>query len=302
MSATLSRPNRRFRRGMAPLEFVLGIPFLLLLFTFIFSLGFAFLNKTTVSIEVRHAVWKTRDDPANWGDDALSVWTAIDPNSGAVEDERTKSARVANWLGGSLTVRSKAAVLTGTWDSRQVDVFEKEEPHLGVLEKMLGGSGAISQSIVTMIHQLLKLGALPGQDEIDAANEEKKTAEEERDKQIKEMEEQIEKLKEELEKLKEERRELQDQYDDLKDQRDDLKEQQDDLIAQADEFPLGSEERQELLDQAEALNDDIDALEGKMEDKQREIDAKNKEIDAKNKEIDTFEEQQAVAEAEIGKL
>lgn len=302
MNPTFSRPDRRFRRGMAPLEFVLGLPFLLLLFTFIFSLGFAFLNKTTVSIEVRHAVWKSRDDQANWGNDALSVWTAIDPNGGAVEDERTKTAKIAKWLGGSLAVRSKASVLTGTWDSRQVGVFDKEEPHLGVIEKMLGGSGGISQSAVSMIHQLLKLGSLPGQGEIEAANNEKNNAEKERDKKIEEMEDRIDEIREQLDELKEERQELQDEYDDLEDQRDDLKMKQEDLREQAEEFPPGSKERQDLLDEADALNGDIQKIEGDMQKKQGEIDAKEKEIAEKQEELDIYEEQRAEAQKEIDKL
>ncbi len=280
----------------------MGLPFLMLLFSFILSLGFAFLNKTTVAIEARNEIWKLRDDESHWKDDALSVWSAADTDSGVVEDELSKNSKVATWLGGTLAVRSKAAVLTGTWDSRQVRVFDKEEPHLTVIEKMLGGSGEVTEEVVSAIHQLLKLGSLPGQEEIEAANDEKNKAEEERDEKIEEMEDDIEEMKEELKKLEEERQKLQDEYDELERQRDDLKKKQDDLREQAEKFPPGSKERQDLLDQADALDDDIKDVEDKMGVKNGEIRAKDQEIAAKKKEIDIYETELEKAKEAIGAM
>lgn len=290
------------RRGMAPLEFVMGLPFLLLLFSFFFSLGFAFLNKTTVAINARHEVWQAREDQSHWSNDALSIFSALNDDSGVHEKELQQDVKIAQWLGGALTVKSKAAVLTGTWDSRQIPTFDEGDPHTRLMEKMLGSNLGLLGVGDSILHKLLTLSLDDPDGAIQAANEEKNAAEKERDKQIQKMEKEIARLKQELDTLKQERQKLQDEYDALRAERDALKQKQTDLRNQAENFPMGSPQRQKLLDQANALNPEITNLEAKMNTKANEIAAKDKEIRAKEKEIAEWEKQLNDAKAELNNV
>ena len=143
---------------MAPLEFVMGLPLLMLLFGFIFVLGRVTLEQSDSAITARHEGWKKRADSSSWADDELSIKASMVADTGRAEGDQKRIVSVYPWLGGTVETKAKNIVLSGTWDSDQVEAFEKKEPHLNILEKMLGGDGKIAEKASELIHMLLSMG------------------------------------------------------------------------------------------------------------------------------------------------
>ncbi|TWU03692.1 coiled-coil domain-containing protein [Neorhodopirellula pilleata] len=290
------------RRGMAPLEFVMGLPFLMLLFGFIFMLGRVTLEQSDSAIVARYEGWKDRSDQSTWADDELSVVATMTADTGRAMGDGKRSVKVYSWLGGTIDTNSTNVVLSGTWDSDQVQTFNEKEPHFKILEKMLGGNGAVADFARDLIHTLLSMGSLPNQGEIDQAEKDKNEKKDELEKKQQEMQDQIDKLKDELNELIAERKELQSQYDEKNAERQELIDKQTELREQAATFPAGSPERSDLLAQANLLQSDIQTLTDDMSDLSTQIGMKNGEIAEKREEIRVIEDAKQQSQAEIDKL
>ena len=306
--------HSKSRRGMAPLEFVLGLPFLMLLFGFTFMLGFVILGQADTAITARHEVWKLRDSSSTWADDFFSVATAVEPDTGRADQVKREDVKIYSWLGGKAETRSRVVVLSGTWDSNQAQLFNKDEPHLSVLDKMLdgphlgplsnllGGKLKVGEATASVFRPLLSLDSLDNMDEIKDADKEKDKQNEKVEAEKKKLEEEIKRIREELAKLIAERDALQAKYDEKAAERDKLQLEQVKLKSEAEKFPEGSKERNDLLSQADALDGPIDTLEAEMTKLSQEIQIKNAEIRVKQKELNAALDAKQKMQEELDKL
>ncbi|MBL8794122.1 MAG: hypothetical protein JNM56_09465 [Planctomycetia bacterium] len=106
------------RRGLASLELVLSLPFLLAVAVIIASLAKVGLAKSSASIEARANAWRQRaavsgSKPSLTGADFASA------TSGTVSGQGSSSVRMAPVLApAGITAESRHQVLAGTWDHR----------------------------------------------------------------------------------------------------------------------------------------------------------------------------------------
>ena len=155
------RRTRTRRRGIAPLELVMSLPILLMLFATVIGIGWASLEKSGVAIGARNQAWQRR-----WSSDrsqenqylseagscplsAISV-----PLSGEIGAAyRTKSCEfnLPSWLGSDTVARSGNSVLMGSWDYNEVAEFDHGAPHFDVLAKMAIDSWQGVEGIVRIL-------------------------------------------------------------------------------------------------------------------------------------------------------
>ena len=303
-------PRQMRRRAMAPLELVMSLPFLLGVFAMLLSIGFVSLEKARVVVAARHDVWTLRQDPSaspagmqvesDSNPKPFSVTGANHDTSGLVYGKVTGNAKRFAWLGGPVQPQGQAAVLAQSWDSKQVSDFDDQPdgPHLSVLDRMIGGNGAVGALAGGLLGALLG-GNLPNQAEIDQAGAEADKAEqrarEERDKLVQKIEE----LKQELAVLEAERQELVDQRTAKQQERDSKQAELDQLREDAEEMdPVP----QSVKDQIKQLEDEIAQLDDEIDDLDQQIAVKDQQIKQKKKEIEQYEEALEKADDEIGKL
>ena len=251
------------RAGVASLEFVLCMPFMLALFAFLASVGFASLEKAGVAIAVRNDAWKKREDKNAQRietDRPLSAVSSITPLAGGIYEEAKKEVKVFDWLKQSPTAISGTAVLGGAWDHTQIDDFEKlpKGPHFSLIERVAGGDGAVTREFTQLLTILLT--GLPNQDEVNGAQKEKEKAEAKAREEREKIEAEIRKLRGELKILEDERAELMRT-------RDAKQRELNELIGKQ-----GSEAR------VRQLRDEIADLDAKIRQKNVEIEAKKVEI------------------------
>ncbi len=146
------------RRGMAPLELVMSLPFLLAISAIIFSIGVASLGKSTAAIDARHYVWKRRSNPPQNLPQlknptynktyALSVLSEFQHLPGEVYGEYENKMKVAPWLAPVARAVSGASVLASSWDHEEVK-FSKY-PDAPVLAQMASLKEAELQAVDAM--------------------------------------------------------------------------------------------------------------------------------------------------------
>lgn len=247
------------RAGIASLELVLGLPFILALGAAVIVVGFAGIKRTGTVIEARHATWKNRSEPSK--NSALYVGAAAD--SGKVSGESSETARAYPWMGGDKQIVASATVLSGTWDHKQIELFEKNPkvPHLLLIGTLASDSEQVRNAIsfgtaaLTLVLELTGGGiSLPTQDEIDEANDREKEAEEKgkelEEEAEKEKEKQKDKVEEEIKELKAERKRLDDERKELIRQRDEAEAEQ---KQKESELRVAEERVTELKRQAEVF-------------------------------------------------
>jgi hypothetical protein len=280
--------NNPKRRGVAPLEFVMQLPFLLGIAAMIASVGAASLDYCGAVNRSRHEVWKLRDDP-NSGGTALAV-KQVQPNhplsavnagesqQGEVYGEVHKTTNVFSWIGGDQTSKGRSAVLSGSWDHSQVTEFDTTAPHLGVADQMLGGDGSIGQTLGSIISALLHGGlddAAQNDPAVQQAGDDVDKAEADLEEKKKEVDRQIGKMEEELQRLRDERQKLVDEKNDLIDQRNQKQQELNQLKQQAANSDPVPNSLQQQIDDAE---DAIDDLNDQISEKNHQISQKDQEI------------------------
>jgi hypothetical protein len=144
------QPSKTKRAGVASLEFVMGLPFLMLVMAIIFSVAYAGVNRTKVVFQARHQVWKMREDGHSH---TLQKYIRIkdtkpmNPVAGMSEKDMpgeisgagNSKWKTYSWLmGGNLSTQSATIIITGTWDHKEITNFNSSGPHFGVLDRIGG--------------------------------------------------------------------------------------------------------------------------------------------------------------------
>lgn len=139
------------RNGMASLEFVMGVPFLMLVMACIYTLAYAGVSKTDMVCQVRHQVWSMRESSHSHNlqnykriDDTqpmtLTAGTSEKDMPGEISGTRSGSWSTYSWLG-SHTSQSGTMIITGTWDHTEITNFDSNGPHFSVLQRIGGMQG-----------------------------------------------------------------------------------------------------------------------------------------------------------------
>jgi hypothetical protein len=144
-----SQFRRTNRTGMASLEFVMGLPFLLMMMAIIYAVAYAGVHKTKVVFQARHQVWTMREDSHSHSLERYKRITDTKPMrllSGVSENDMpgevsgigSSSWTTYSWLGGNKTTKSSTVIITGTWDHKEITDFNSSGPHFSVLERIAG--------------------------------------------------------------------------------------------------------------------------------------------------------------------
>jgi len=109
--------NLRRRRGLASMELVLSLPFLLAVAVIIASLAKVALAKSSASIEARADAWRKRPAAGAGARPTLTPADFVSATGNVVSGQGTRSVRMAPVLEPSaVTAESRHSVLAGTWD------------------------------------------------------------------------------------------------------------------------------------------------------------------------------------------
>lgn len=307
MARTKLQHAESFRRGIAPLEMVMSLPFLAGMVAMIMSIGGTTLYRSLATSTARHEVWKLRDDPNQDSPDLTSkdnMWTRplglenVNPLSGQIYGETEYDIKLSPGLG-SATPKGRSAVLANTWDHKALALdgrgdFTGNGPHVGVLGRM-GPGMAVA---VTGLGNLRNMD-LPNKEQIKDAQKEIDESERQQQKLMEEHRKKIEELKQKYEEVKKQRDQLIAEKKALEQKRDKLNEEIAQLEKQlADQNPPDPS----LVAKIKEKKAERDKLNGEISKKQREIDAKQREMDRIQREIDEREAVMRDAEEEIGKL
>lgn len=140
------------RAGVATLEFVLGLPFLMLVMAIIFAVAYTGVNKTKVVFQVRHQVWTMREDNhshtlqnykriKDTKPMQLTAGTSEKDMPGEISGTGATTWKTYSWLGGNKTATSNTVIITGTWDHKEITNFDSAGPHFSVLQRIGGMQG-----------------------------------------------------------------------------------------------------------------------------------------------------------------
>lgn len=159
------------RKGIASLEFVLGLPFLVLIAAIIFTVAFAAVNKISVVSESRHAIWKMRKEESGSSDlEESRRNTETKPMvissefggggggelPGEVSGIASTKFKTYQWLGGEHETKSGTTLIFGTWDHKEIKEFtdNPDGPHLDVLGRVR--ELKLAQSLINMLNRLIR--------------------------------------------------------------------------------------------------------------------------------------------------
>lgn len=157
------------RKGIASLEFVLGLPFLVLVAAIIFTVAFAAVNKISVVSEARQATWKMRkeeggssdleDSTRNTETKPMVISSGFGGGGGELPGEVSGTAstkfKTYQWLGGEHETKSGTTLIFGTWDHQELKEFtdNPDGPHFDVLGRV--NEIKLAQSAIDMLNRLL---------------------------------------------------------------------------------------------------------------------------------------------------
>ncbi len=145
----VSPARRTNRTGMAPLEFVMGLPFLMMVMAIIYAVAYAGVHKTKVVFQARHQVWTMREDSHSHtlekykrikDTKPMRFLSGVSANDmpGEISGIGSTSWTTYSWLGGNKTTKSSTVIITGTWDHQEITDFNSSGPHFSVLERIAG--------------------------------------------------------------------------------------------------------------------------------------------------------------------
>ena len=144
-----SQARRTKRAGMAPLEFVMGLPFLMMVMAIIYAVAYAGVHRTQVVFQARHQVWTMRNDNHTHSLEKyirvkdtkplrLGQYLRQYEMAGEISGVGSSSWKTYPWLGGNKTTKSSTVLITGTWDHAEITEFNAGGPHFSVLERIAG--------------------------------------------------------------------------------------------------------------------------------------------------------------------
>jgi hypothetical protein len=143
----------RRRPGLAPLEYAMALPLLLLMFMVILSTGYLGLGRQRAGIDVRAKAWKDREEQRTGK--PLFFY----PQDNALVVTKDKDVKVV--LGHkTLKVHAELAVLGGSWDWRDVDPGKKLMETIGLMIVSQGAS--LPGDLSYILGKLGDLGSLSG--------------------------------------------------------------------------------------------------------------------------------------------
>lgn len=171
---TMRNINHRSRRGIASLEFVLGVPFLIALGGVIVMAGFVGVAKLDTVVKSRHQAWEARTNPSSTASMPLLIYAPSD--AGMVVGEKTNEVKTYDWLGGKQKAKSRSALITGTWDHRQIPEMSRSEgPHIDVLTHGLIKDPRLKKAIGALSVLVFSGGILSNKSMRDIENARNKT-------------------------------------------------------------------------------------------------------------------------------
>jgi hypothetical protein len=161
---TNQQPRRaNSRRGIAPIEFAMSLPILLLLIVGIVWLGFIIVGQSQVIVQARTNAWSHRFE--NRSDAPLEFPTSIGSGANPLYDaekdhatERvTKEVHVSRVYDHFATPKSSHTVLAGSWDHRALPFDGFPEFELMVKTMGRGGIGNVQQILNDIFNLSSKL-------------------------------------------------------------------------------------------------------------------------------------------------
>ena len=144
--------KRNSRRGMASLEFVLALPFLVFIMAIVFTFALMGVKRTQSIQQARFDGWKMRDHNHQHELEEFKLITDTKPMQvlaglnfqempGEISGADTKKMKSYSFLrGNERTITSPTAIIHGTWDYEELTVFDDRPKgsHLQVLENVVG--------------------------------------------------------------------------------------------------------------------------------------------------------------------
>jgi hypothetical protein len=286
MKSVVGGKHARQRRGSAPLEFVMAMPLLLLLFALILSVGVFSLGNVKATVAARSDAFKQRTNHKS----QLPLTFNQKTSKGdvfSVSATETPAYPSPKFNFGPIT-RSHA-VLGGSWDHREL--LRGNGPHWGDMGKAsIGGGTNQIASLLDKFSNGFDPSSLPGLDDVAGGLigqllGQSQDANNQFDQLGKEAEEQT---KKNIEKLQKEADELQMQKDALQKKIDDeltpKADQLDSEIAERAKKILDEKDpakKKQLEEEQKQAKDEVKAVRDEITQHQKQIDLLTKQIDAK---------------------
>ncbi len=159
-SRSIDRRRASGRRGIATLELVMSLPVLVFLIAMLFTLYFATLKKSHLTMEMRHKAWLKRSNPDATKAAPWSTLTSHESGTERVSATRRVTS-YTNWYPNvPRDIKWGNVVLTGAWDERQVD-YSGGAPHLDVLVEMILAQGGVKGN-TSQVKALKGIVSFPG--------------------------------------------------------------------------------------------------------------------------------------------
>jgi len=108
--------SSRTRCGIAPLEFVMALPLLFLLFICVTWLGFSVIGQTEVLVEARNKAWKRRFEDVSKNPLHFPILPTYDQDSDYVTEKATKRIRISPIFDRVPGPEASHTILAGSWD------------------------------------------------------------------------------------------------------------------------------------------------------------------------------------------
>lgn len=140
------------RRGMASLEFVLALPFLVFIMAIVFTFALMGVKRTQSIQQARYDGWKMRDNSHEHQLEEFKLITDTKPMQvlagfnaeempGEISGVDTVAMKSYSFLRhAERNINSTTAIIDGTWDYEEITIFEERErgSHFELLENIVG--------------------------------------------------------------------------------------------------------------------------------------------------------------------
>jgi len=285
--------RRHPRRGSAPVEFVMALPVLLLMFVLILSVGLFFLSQVKATVTARSDTFQQRSSARSSRPLAYSSQTSTgDIYSRTATDTPDYPSPAVNF--GSVSVEQ--SVLGGSWDHREL--LQGNGPHWKDMAKasVFGSTNKIGSLLDQLtsgfnLGDIPELGDIPGigplLDQLGSVTDQFNN---EQNNQQAQNQKNIEKLQKRIDELKAERANLQGELDNTlypkRKQLSDQIEKRQELIDKEKD----ADKKKELQKQQDADKDELKQTNQQIKEKEDRIQAIDKEIDATQGIIDRLKQ------------
>ena len=157
---TRSKVSAAQRRGIATLELVMSLPILVFLIAMLFTVYFATIKKSQLTMEVRHNAWRPRANPDPGKSASFGLLQSHQSGTERAELTRRVTSYTNLYPNVPRNITWGNVVLTGSWDEKQVD-FSGGLPHMRVLVQMILVQGGVKAN-ASQVKALDGLISFPG--------------------------------------------------------------------------------------------------------------------------------------------